>query len=438
VRRSLSGATAATTVALAAGLALAGAGCRERAAAVFAGFDASIPAPPPVAEEPREVHFTFTGPDSVTFDWRGTDKTLRLWAKDVPPRTVEAHAPPVAPFSSDGPWQEAVVDHLVPGAEYVYEVGHPVRPLPIAFRAPPVRGASDFSFVAVGDIGAVADWPAARATHRLIKIADPLLVLALGDLTYADIKSQAAVDRHFDDVMMWSERAAYMPVWGNHEWETPKGDDLRNYKGRFGLPHAGAVAGAPAAGCCGEDWYWLDVGIVRFIVYPEPYTAATWPDWARQVEPVFAEAERDDAIRFVVTAGHRPAYSSGHHGGEPQLRAILDGFGKRFRKYVLNINGHSHDYERTKPQSHVVHVTVGTGGGALEHAATSCLWSSCTPPPTVAFRAIHHAFLKVRVHPTELGLEVICGASSPGNEDMRCAEGDIIDEATISAAPTPH
>ena len=73
--------------------------------------------------------------------------------------------------------------------------------------------------------------------------------------------------------MVWSRRAAYMPVWGNHEWDDAKGDDLRNYKGRFALPHAAASPGAPAAGCCGEDWYWFDHGAVRFIIYPEPYTA---------------------------------------------------------------------------------------------------------------------------------------------------------------------
>ena len=82
-------------------------------------------------------------------------------------------------------------------------------------------------------------------------------------------------------------------------------------------------------------------------------------------------AEANPDVTFVVTAGHRPAYSSGHHGGEPQLRAILDGFGKRFPKYVLNIAGHSHAYERTTPQAHVVHITAGIGGGPLEHARPS-------------------------------------------------------------------
>jgi hypothetical protein len=412
-------------------VALAAAGCRGRAAALLGGFDAAMTAtPPPLTEEPHEVHFTYTAPDAVTFDWRGNGTTLRYWAKDQPPRTVTAHAPTPTPTSMPGPFQEAVADHLQPGMEYQYEVGYPEKPTPHAFHAPPAPG-SGFLFAAVGDIGDAGGQPLATAVHRDISLADPWFVLALGDLSYADQRNQAAVDRHFDDVMTWSERAAYMPAWGNHEWADPQRDDLRNYKGRFALPHAAASPGAPAAGCCGEDWWWSDFGEVRFIIYPEPYTRETWQDWAQRALPLFAAAEADPRIKFVITAGHRPAYSSGHHGGDPQLRAILDGFGKRFKKYVLNLTGHSHVYERTKPQAHVVHITVGTGGGALEHAPTPCLWDVCKVPALTAFRAIHHAFLKISPQPTRLDIEAVCGPASPGNEDIHCADGEIFDQISI-------
>jgi hypothetical protein len=405
-------------------------GCRERAEA-FMHFDAAMPVAPPPIEEPHEVHFTYTAPDAVTFDWRGGGTTLRYWAKDLPPRSVTAHAPDPMPTSAAGPFQEAVADQLVPGLEYTYEVAHPSKPISRSFRAPPVPGASGFIFVAVGDIGDTAGQPAASGIHRAIALVDPSFVLALGDLSYADLKDQAAVDRHFDDVMVWSLRAAYMPAWGNHEWGDPQRDDLRNYKGRFALPHAAASPGAPAAGCCGEDWSWFDFGEVRFIIYPEPYTHDTWVDWAKRAEPLFVEAETNPRIKFVITAGHRPAYSSGHHGSDLQLRAILDGFGKRFKKYVLNLNGHSHVYERTKPQAHVVHITAGTGGGALEHGPTPCLWDVCQPPAFTAYRAIHHGFLKITARPADLLIEATCGPPSPGNEDMSCAAGQIFDSVVI-------
>lgn len=413
------------------GLAVAGAGCRGRAAALMA-FDAGFSAPPPaVVEEQHEVHFTYTGPTSVTFDWRGSGTTLRYWTRGQPPRTVTSHPPTPLPISGPGPFQEAVADGLTPGAEYLYEIGNAIRPVPISFRAPPA-GPASFVFAAVGDMGDSGGQPDATGVNADLRIADPSFVLMLGDLSYGDMKTQAAVDRHFDDVMAWSRRAAYMPAWGNHEWADPQRDDLRNYKGRFALPHAAASPGAPAAGCCGEDWYWFDFGGIRFVIYPEPYSAATWPDWAAKVRPLFEQAEADHSINFVVTAGHRPAYSSAHHGSEPQLRGILDDLGRHFPKYVLNLNGHSHVYERTKPQAHVVHITAGTGGGALEHAPNSaCLWDTCTTPAFTAYRAIHHGFLKLSAAPDQLRVEAICGPASPGNDDVRCVDGEILDQVDI-------
>ena len=346
-------------------------------------FDASMPSMPvaqPTTQEPHEVHFTYTAPDAVTFDWRGDGTTMRYWAKDLPPRTVNAHLATPTPTSMSGPFQEAVVDQLVPGLEYEFEVGQPMKPQGHAFHAPPAPGASGFSFVAVGDIGDTGGQPLAAGVHRNISLAEPWFVLALGDLSYADLKNQTAVDRHFDDVMVWSQRAAYMPAWGNHEWSDPQRDDLRNYKGRFALPNAAASPGAPAIGCCGEDWYWFDFGSIRFIIYPEPYTHDTWVDWAKRAEPLFVEAEANPLIKFVITAG--------------------------------------------------------TGGGALEHAASPCLWDICKPPSFTAFRAIHHGFVKISVRPKELQVEAICGPSSTGNQDISCAAGEIFDGIVTPAGGT--
>jgi len=37
-----------------------------------------------------------------------------------------------------------------------------------------------------------------------------------------------------------------------------------------------------------------------------------------------AAAQANPAIHFIVTFGHRPAYSTGEHGGTPQLAGIMD------------------------------------------------------------------------------------------------------------------
>ena len=129
----------------------------------------------------------------------------------------------------------------------------------------------------------------------MIARVDPTLVLGLGDLTYADERSAEDVDRHFDDVMVWSRRAAYMPVWGNHEWDG-KGDDLRNYKGRFALPNAAASPGAPKRAAAARTGTGSTTAAVRFIIYPEPYATGPGADWAEKAAPVFAAAQADPAI----------------------------------------------------------------------------------------------------------------------------------------------
>ncbi|HVZ73934.1 MAG TPA: metallophosphoesterase family protein [Polyangia bacterium] len=412
-------------------------GCRDRAAR-FMRVDAGT-APPPEAraEEPNQVHFSFTGPTSAAFFWRGSNRTMRIWSRDMAPRVIEAHTPDPEPFSTAGRWQEAIVTDLRPGTEYGYEVGKPSVPVPSLFHTPPPSGAP-FSFVAMADVGASVDFGDVPALHRLVATTDPDFVLGLGDLTLADIRSQASVDRHFEDVMVWSRKAAYMPVWGEHEWATPARDDFRNYKGRFAMPNPQASPGAPKVGGAGEDWYWFDYGNVRFISYPEPYAAETLDDWSAKATPIFAAAEADPAITLVVTVGHRAAYSSaGGDAASAPLRKLLDGFGARFPKYVLNLAGHGYGYERSQPISHVVHVTTPPGAGDLPHADTPCGWPDCKVPATTAFRAIHHGLLHVLVRGDAITVEAFCLGSAPGREDMRCADGDIFDRAVIAKGASP-
>ena len=140
-----------------------------------------------------------------------------------------------------------------------------------------------FRFDVIADVGSSRDYSNVLPTQNQVAADNPAFVLVPGDLTYAEPLGQAAADQHFNDVMAWSMQAAYMPAWGNHEWENAATDDLRNYKGRFVLPNPQTSPGAPAPGCCGEDWSWFDAGGVRFISYPEPYSGSTWTNWQAAV-----------------------------------------------------------------------------------------------------------------------------------------------------------
>ena len=366
----------------------------------------------------EEVHYTYGSATSVTFDWAGSGRTLRYGRTARYGRVAIAHAPSPLPFSSRGPFREVRLTRLQSGTTYHYSIAGGADQT--FSTAPTAR----YRFDVEADVGDSRSSRRVAETQTQIARDRPAFVIVAGDLTYGNDNGQPAVDRHFDDVMVWSRRAAYMPAWGNHEWDEST-DDLRNYKGRFAIPHAHGSPGAPRAGCCGEDWGWFDAGPVRFISYPEPYGDATWAAWRTQAGRVMAAAQASRRIRFIVTFGHRPAYSTGYHRGESQLASILDGFGDRYSKYVLNLNGHSHDYERFRPIHHVVHVTAGGGGSGLEPP-----WR--TRDARTAYRAMHLTHLRVTVTSQQLRIEAVCGPATR-DDDVSCARGAVIDSFAIAA-----
>jgi len=376
-----------------------------------------------------EIHWTMLSTTSVAFDWRGTGTTLRYGTTTAYGLSVAGATPTPLPFSSSGPFREARITGLAPGVTYHYSLdGGPDH----TFHTLPAAG-TKFTVYVEGDIGDTTSYANVGAVQKQIAQGAPSFVLAVGDLTYGNAHGQAAVDNHFNNVMKWSQDAAYMPAWGNHEWDAST-DDFRNYKGRFALPNPQTSPGAPSAGGPGEDWYWFDAGNARFIAYPEPFSGA-WADWNTKARTIMDAAQADPAIRFIITYGHRPAYSSGHHPGDGTLKSYMDALGAGHSKYVLNLNGHSHDYERTKAQGGVVHLTVGTGGSSLEEDG-SCLWLMCTQPSWSAFRAFHLGTLRLSFTSTSIHGDMLCGPSGGGTNDVSCASGNVIDSFVIGTDVT--
>jgi PKD repeat protein len=373
--------------------------------------------PPASAAGADEVHYTLTGPTSVTFDWRSAADDLRYGLTSAYGTTVHGHQPSPLPFSSAGPFWEADLTGLSPATTYHYSIGGGPD---ATFSSAPT---GNFRFDVLADIGDTGSYHNVGPMQANVAADDPDFVLAPGDLTYANNHGLQAVDQHFNDVMAWSRTAAYMPTWGNHEWDDSI-DDLRNYKGRFALPNPQTSPGSPAISCCGEDWWWTDIAGVRFIAYPEPWSGA-WTDWAAKADAVMSAAQADPSITFIITAGHRPAYSTGHHTGSSQLATIINNLGDKYPKYVLNFNGHSHDYERYQPIHGVTHITAGGGGASLEAP-----WEATDP--RTAYRAMHLGHVRVDVTATSLHLEAVCGPPT-ADDDITCTNGAVIDSTTILA-----
>src|SRR5438132_212511 len=390
---------------------------------------------PAYASLADEIHFTLMGQTAVTFDWRGGSDSLFYGPTSSYGTLVLAGLPNVMPFSSPGPFREAQVTGLTENTLYHYRVG--AEGVDHTFHTSIPRGASGFRFVVQADVGSAKDFSRVAPIQTMVAGVSPNFVFMIGDLTYANSVDITSVDAHFNDMMAWSQDMPYQPAWGNHEYETPSIDDLRNYKGRFDLENAQTTPNAPSGGCCGEDWYWFDYGNVRFISVPEPFLGA-WADWATNVVPIMDAAQADPAIKFIVTFGHRPAYSTGYHPGESSLQAKMGALGASHSKYVLDLAGHSHDYERTYAQSGVVHVTSGTGGSPLESATGSCKWpGGCPAPIWDASRAMHHVVLYFDVGATSMTGTVLCGPADATRNDITCTQGSLIESFVVPGPDMP-
>lgn len=415
-----------------------------------------------VAFAADEIHWTITGQDSVTFDWRGTTQE-NVFAYGTSPglciHKVNAISPNPMPSSSHKSFWEAKITGLNENTLYYYSIGNQAEH---TFRTPPPRGSSDFMVDLEGDVGSSISYPLVTDVQALIAGDLPRFVLVVGDLAYGDGKGAKEVDHHFNDVMVWSQDAAYMPIWGNHDWDvsTRKLVQINEYEGRFDFPNSQTSPGAETAigNGSGEDWYWFDYGNVRFIAYPEPYLSATWTDWNAKAKTLMDAAQADPNIDYIVTFGHHPAYSSGVHSNSSTLRGtlkrelhclfnitdnysgsailkdFLDTLGDSHSKYVLNINGHSHNYERSLPQHGVVHLTVGTGGASLE-IDDSCFWKAPKKSYWSGFRAIHHGITQLHFSKTSIQGSFICGPTEVGKSDINCNMGDVVDSFSIGVPP---
>jgi len=396
-----------------------------------------------------EIHWTIEGQTAVTFEWRGSETTIAYGATPAHGFTVTATPSTPWPSSSPGPFWTARITGLQENTLYHYAIGGGPDH---TFHTPPPHGSSGFNVLVEGDVGDAVTFPRMGLVQNLIAQANPQFVLVVGDITYANDFGQQCVDQHFNDVMAWSQDVAYMPAWGNHEWDLTT-DDLRNYKGRFELPNAQSSPGAPDSADAvgtprpyGKDWYWFDYGNTRFINIPDPYKynpPSPWRDWKARVVPIMDEAEADSEITFIVTFGHRPSYTSGHYyPGSTELRGYLEALSATHSKYVLDLCGHAHDYERTYPQAHITHLVCGVGGANLEGTdSVACLWNSgCPPPAWSAYRAFRHATVQLRFTSTAIEGRVVCAPDTNTHSemiDLECEVGTVIDTFAIAAPPRP-
>jgi hypothetical protein len=385
------------------------------------------------------VHFTIISNTAVTFDWTGTADHISYGTNADNLTTVinashPAFLPVDSPWISDpGPYWEAKLTALSENTVYYYKVGNTGKIH--EFRTPPGAGKAGFRVCLTSDMHDRSS--ECIAMFYQIALLKPSLVLTTGDITGAGPSGQQDVVSRFHDAMLWSQSAAWMPAWGNHDWEYTDKDDLRTLKGRFDIPNPGTISDAPAISCCGEDWGWFDYGNTRFIIIPEPYTSASWEEWKKQVAPVFNEAQNNPRISFIITFGHRSAYTStlNRSPGDTDIRIILNDFRTSFSKYVLDLSGHNQQYERYQPDNGMTYI-VNISTGSYYHEG----WESPEKPDNCVFRAIHYGILVLDFSKNTIRGRFLCSVNSmvsddpdymPLEEDICNEPGQVIDSFTI-------
>ncbi|MFZ0407984.1 MAG: metallophosphoesterase [Cyanobium sp.] len=249
----------------------------------------------------------------------------------------------------------------------------PVRAAP---KATPTSAPS-LHVLAIADSGggnaaqqAVADQMAAVHGRRKVD-----LVIMAGDNIYdqGDLQRvEATFTRPYRALLQAG--VPFHAVLGNHDIRTGNGDPQVRY---------------PLFGMKGR-WYSLRRGPVEFFMLDTNVNAA----WQHQL-PWLKQALASSTAPWKVVVGHHPIRSSGFYGDDPVAIARLVPWMRR-HGVQLYINGHEHNYERSKPIDGITYLTVGGGGAALRPVLEG---------PNSARALSRHSFAELSFTATDLTIE---------------------------------
>lgn len=419
-----------------------------------------------------EIHASF-GDDAGTsmwVGWHGPASGLNYGPDASYGQSATPELNPVTPVDIGGPFEHVLLTGLTPGTVYHYQIDFGADH---EFETAPT---GDFTWDDIGDTTSTYDSydPATRtgcnatwmsSVWTQLAAEQPDFVTHGGDLTYANECGVSAVHQFFDDIAPIATMRAWEQTWGNHEYGAPTSDappgtprdSMANYKGRFYLANPQAVPvdtptkvsnpGCPAPGasnvngCLGQDWGYFTAGHVLIIEYPEPWGGALTA-WGTAADSLMAAAQADPNISFIVTTGHRPAYSGSTSQVAAGLKPVLDGLGEKYSpaarpdgKYLLNIAHHVHAGEVFAPQHGVVHITNG-GGGTAE--------SSYGGGSPALFHTSHSEHLRIAVTGATMHIDMVCGPPVPkARVADACVQGstlyslDLPEDAQSEPPPQP-
>jgi hypothetical protein len=245
------------------------------------------------------------------------------------------------PSVTDGSQQIARLGDLQPAHSYCYSLAGLTAPA--GFRTAPAPGTdAPVRFVAFGDSGS-DDSDQLSLLAQLDTVPFDFIVHT-GDIAY-ESGTPVQLDRTVFDVYAPLLRSFPLyPITGNHDYDTDGGAPFFR---SFVLPENGAPS-------LPEHWYSFDWGNAHFVGLDTERIGATQAAWLEQ-------DLMQNQLPWTIVFAHRPPFSSGEHGSDEAFRHHFVPVLEKFQ-VALVLNGHDHDYERTKVLNGVTYVVTGGGG----------------------------------------------------------------------------
>jgi uncharacterized repeat protein (TIGR01451 family) len=395
------------------------------------------------AEPNDEIHSSFGDSSSqMWLYWHGPDSSVQYGLNSTYGQTATASRPAIVAKDLGGLWQ-VLLTNLTPGTTYHYTIGN--SGLDHTFTTAPT---GDFVWDDIGDTGTTFSGggcakPWMSQVWQQLAGEHPDLVTHGGDISYANSCGIASVHQYWNDIAPLATQTAMQYAWGNHE--SAGSDSIANYKGRFNAPHAQtlpidsasqvASPGCPSPanpnvnGCQGDDWGYFTAGHALFISYPEPWSGA-FASWHTTADALMAQAEADPNIYFIVTFGHRPAYTN-QGISDTTLQPILDALADKYSpaarpdgKYLMNVAHHVHNGQVLSPKHGLLHVVDGGGGDEETNA---------TKGAGTVWLTNHFEHLHVTFSGDQMRLDFICGPPYPPNPSLdACTQGSVLYSQTLT------
>ncbi len=257
---------------------------------------------------------------------------------------------------------EVLLENLEPNTTYFYRVPEILDEITNFTTAPlevsTIEDIKELHFIVYGDNREYELTGASVQHDQLVKkmINQNLsisFILNTGDLvqSWGDLDSWGYFFQHISPI---SKSTLYIPVVGNHDWNSNLTPSSQKYTSFFSSPTV-------------NQYYSMKYGSIGIYILNNELDLETQANWLEQ-----ELNQTEPEIHWKIVAFHKPPYSP--HPTRQNNTEIIETLVPLFETYGIDIvfNGHDHFYMRFS-NNNVTYITTG-GGGAPLYNPGDTLW----------------------------------------------------------------